>query len=51
MLASETIAFPISRSLLLVCALLTLAPGGYTAIVRGKNNTRGVGLVEAYNLQ
>jgi hypothetical protein len=27
------------------------APGGYTAIVRGKNNTTGVGLVAAYNLQ
>jgi hypothetical protein len=29
----------------------TLAPGNYTAIVRGKNNTSGVGLVEVYNLQ
>ena len=28
----------------------TLPPGNYTAIVRGKNNTTGVGLVEAYNL-
>jgi uncharacterized delta-60 repeat protein len=28
----------------------TLPPGGYTAIVRGKNNTTGVGLVEIYNL-
>lgn len=28
----------------------TFAPGGYTAIVRGKNDTTGVGLVEAYNL-
>jgi hypothetical protein len=28
-----------------------LAPGAYTAIVRGKNNTTGVGLVEAYNFQ
>jgi hypothetical protein len=28
-----------------------LAPGNYTAIVRGKNNTTGVGLVEAYHLQ
>jgi DNA-binding beta-propeller fold protein YncE len=27
-----------------------LAPGNYTAIVRGKNNTTGVGLVEVYNL-
>jgi WD40 repeat protein len=31
--------------------LQTLAPGAYTAIVRGKNNTTGVGLVEVYNLQ
>jgi hypothetical protein len=29
----------------------TLSPGGYTAIVRGKTNTTGVGLVEVYNLQ
>ncbi|MDQ3198059.1 MAG: delta-60 repeat domain-containing protein [Verrucomicrobiota bacterium] len=28
----------------------TLAAGSYTAILRGKNNTTGVGLVEAYNL-
>lgn len=29
----------------------TLAPGNYTAIVRGKNSGTGVGLVELYNLQ
>ena len=29
----------------------TLVPGNYTAVVRGKNNTTGIGLVEAYNLQ
>ncbi|MDQ3414070.1 MAG: hypothetical protein M3480_03720, partial [Verrucomicrobiota bacterium] len=28
----------------------TLAPGAYTAIVRGANGTTGVGLVEAYDL-
>ncbi len=28
----------------------SLAPGGYTAIVRGKNNTNGVGLVELFVL-
>ena len=28
-----------------------LAPGNYTAIVRGKNDTVGVGLVEVYHLQ
>jgi hypothetical protein len=30
--------------------LATLAPGNYTAIVRGVNNTSGVGLVELYDL-
>ena len=34
------------------CALIqTLAPGNYTAIVRGKDNTTGVGLVEVYNVE
>ena len=28
----------------------TLPPGSYTAIVRGKNDTTGVGLVEVYQL-
>lgn len=28
----------------------TLGPGNYTAVVRGKNNSTGVGLVEVYNL-
>jgi hypothetical protein len=33
-------------------AILTnLSPGPYTAIVRGKNNTTGVALVEVYNLK
>jgi hypothetical protein len=31
--------------------ILSLAPGNYTAILRGKNNTTGTGLVEVYNLQ
>ena len=30
--------------------LATLQPGNYTAIVRGKNNSTGVALVEVYNL-
>jgi hypothetical protein len=30
--------------------LATLSPGAYTAIVRGKNSTSGVALVEAYQL-
>jgi hypothetical protein len=29
----------------------TIAPGAYTAIIRGNNRTTGVGLVEAYNIQ
>jgi hypothetical protein len=29
----------------------TLAPASYTAIVRGKNNTAGVGVVEIYNVK
>jgi hypothetical protein len=29
----------------------TLPPGNYTAVVRGKNNTTGIALVEVYNLQ
>jgi Right handed beta helix region len=29
----------------------TLSPGPYTAIVRGKNNTTGVALIEVYNIQ
>jgi hypothetical protein len=28
-----------------------LTPGNYTAIVRGKGDTTGVALIEAYNLQ
>ena len=30
--------------------LVTLTPGAYTAIVKGKNNTSGVGLIEVYDL-
>ena len=30
--------------------LQTLAPGKYTAILRGKNNTTGVGLVDVYDI-
>jgi uncharacterized delta-60 repeat protein len=30
--------------------LVTLDPGAYTGIVKGKNNTSGVGLVEVYDL-
>jgi len=32
------------------CILVTLDPGPYTAIIRGKNNGSGVGLVEVYDL-
>ena len=31
--------------------LIRLAPGAYTAIVRGKDNATGIGLVEVYNLR
>ena len=31
--------------------LATLVPGNYTAVVRGKNNTTGIAVVEAYSLQ
>jgi K319-like protein len=31
--------------------LATLAPGAYTAIMRGNGNTTGIGLVEVYDLQ
>ena len=30
--------------------IVTLPPGNYTAVVRGKNDTTGVGLVEVYNV-
>jgi hypothetical protein len=30
--------------------LRTLTPGNYTVILRGKNNTTGIALVEVYNL-
>lgn len=30
--------------------VMTLAPGGYTAILSGKNGTTGIGLVEMYDL-
>jgi hypothetical protein len=28
----------------------TVAPGAYTAVVRGNNRSTGIGLVEAYNI-
>jgi hypothetical protein len=31
--------------------VMTLAPGSYTAVVRGVNNTTGVAIVEVYGLQ
>jgi T5SS/PEP-CTERM-associated repeat protein len=30
--------------------ILTLGPGAYTAVIRGANNTTGIGLVEVYDL-
>lgn len=31
--------------------LTTLDPGSYSAVIRGKNNTTGIGLVEVYQMQ
>ena len=31
--------------------LVTLDPGSYTAVIRGKNNTTGVALVEVYQIK
>jgi hypothetical protein len=31
--------------------IISLRPGNYTAILRDRNNTSGVGLVEVYGLQ
>lgn len=30
--------------------LVTLDPGSYTAVIRGKNNTTGIALVEVYQM-
>jgi len=30
--------------------LVTLDPGSYSAVVRGKNNTTGIGIVEVYQM-
>jgi hypothetical protein len=30
---------------------VTIGPGNYTAVLRGKNNATGIGVVEAYNLR
>ena len=49
---SEIIATTIPPSSDLEAAIVaTLAPGGHTAILRGKNNGTGVGLVEVYDLE
>ena len=31
--------------------VVTVAPGAYTAVVRGKDQTAGIGLVEIHNLE
>ena len=31
--------------------LVTLDPGSYTAVIRGKNNSTGVALVEVYQIK
>jgi hypothetical protein len=45
---ATTLAPPDDRE---AAILANLSPGTYTAVVRGKNNTTGVGLVEVYNLK
>ena len=48
---AEIIATGVAPTSSLESALVaTLAPGSYTAMVRGVNNTTGVGLVEMYDL-
>jgi len=48
---TEIIATGIPPSNNLESAIVrNLAPGNYTAIVRGANNTTGVALIEAYEL-
>lgn len=45
---ATTIVPPDDREAAIVA---TLSPGSYTAVVRGKNSSAGVGLVEVYNLK
>jgi hypothetical protein len=48
---SEIEAAALAPSIAAESALVqTVAPGNYTAIVRGKGNTTGVALVEIYNV-
>jgi hypothetical protein len=50
--AAEIQATGIPPSKPLEAAILRdLSPGAYTAVVRGKNNTTGVGLIEAYQIK
>lgn len=44
-------AFPLAESSKDAALLVTLVPGNYTIQVTGKNNTTGVALVEAYEVQ
>jgi hypothetical protein len=49
--AAEIVATGVPPSHAAESALVaTLAPGSYTAIVRGRNNTQGVAMVEGYEL-
>lgn len=49
---AEIVASTVSPANDLESAIVTtLAPGSYTAIVRGVNNTTGVGLVEVFDLE
>lgn len=49
---NEIIAFGLAPTNALESAIVTtLAPGSYTAIVRGVNNATGIGLVEIYDVE
>jgi hypothetical protein len=48
----EVIAAGLAPSDSRECAIAaSFSPGNYTAVLRGINNTSGIGLVEVYNLR
>ena len=47
-IAASGFAPPDSRESVII---VTIPPGNYSAVVRGKNDSTGIGLVEVYNLQ
>lgn len=49
-IANRVSAFPLPDGSADAAIVLTLPPGLYTAVVRGKNNTAGIGLAEVYDV-